>query len=221
MRASAGSRALAPSGGEEEWRGYLDGCPAGSQNRHTFPVHTNEGPGSRLINGRPPVCFPVLTPAPRPTGSPKVLQGSQTHAVGSRWAGCRGPKASHLLTGRLSAAHHCPGLLPGLNPPVSPGPNWLDPGSQPVSWKWEGPSLPSTQDELRQRCPRVGQPALPPQHMRRVWIAGSGLLGPPSSGGWTSHLGGAPQAEPAPLSPDVWETGSEAGAWPCGLGART
>lgn len=31
-----------------------------------------------------------------------------------------------------------------LNPPVSPGPNWLDLGSQPVSWKWEGPSLPST-----------------------------------------------------------------------------
>ena len=214
MRASAGRGPLGPAGGEEEWRGYLDGCPVGSQNGHTCPVHTNEGTGSRLVNDASAVCFPILTPAPRPE-SP---QGSPD---GSGWAGCRGPKASYLLTGHVSAAHRRLGLLPGPKSSCVPGAQLAGP-RLPASFLEVGGALPPIHRMSSESDVLVwASPALPPQHMRCV----DGRKRPPGAprlvGAGPHVWGGASQAELAPRSPGVWETGSEAGAWPCGLGGRT
>ena len=120
------------------------------------------------------------------------------------------------------------GFLPADWAPLSCSPSSCVPGAQLA-----GPRLPASFLEVGGPLPPVhrmssdsdvlvwASPALPPQHMRcvdgRKWPPGA--PGPVGAG---PHIwGGAPQAELAPRSPGVWETGSEAGAWPCGLGGRT
>lgn len=156
-------------------------------------------------------------PGPR---EPKSPQGCPALGWGAGGLGAGAPKASHLLTGRLSAAHHRPGLL-GPKSSCVPRARLAGPGL-PASFLEVGGALPTVHRMSSDSDVLVwASPALPPQHMRRVdsreWHPGA----PPSSGGLDLTSGDAPRAELAPRFPGVWERASGAGAWPCGLGGRT